>query len=443
MEPQGADRAPESARRSCRAILFGMLDQQGGTAEPRSSRSGGSLIAPIDQAADAVSPETDHVVLHGLQVVVDRLPEAVLVTRADGAVQLTNAAADRLFADRPVRDASDLLSRFEGTAATSAAPLIRLDEPPRRLTIRPRHQPNTWYALDQIPFQAAGTTRPAETRPGGEGRADSSGDGRADSGGDDPRPDGPVDGSSPAVGSVWVLRDVTNSSDLHAEREAFLAVLSHELRTPLTTIYAGSSVLARRGRLSPPATRTLALDISAEAARLYELVENLLVIARLERRILEPLDESVDVGQVLDAATRTTADRFPAARIIREGDRRPPPVHGDTTYVEQACRNLLLAGLRVVDGNDAPTLVVRADTDRDRREVAVRVFDRGPSLSETELGQAFDLTSESTSGRLEGTGLGPFVVRHVIEAMNGRTWARNSEGGGVEMGFALRMDDRG
>ena len=98
--------------------------------------------------------------------------------------------------------------------------------------------------------------------------------------------------------------DVSNSGDLRAEREAFLEVLSHELRTPLTTIYAGSSVLARRPRLSGPATRTLAMDISLEAARLYDLVENLLVIARLERQILHPLDEPVDLGRAMDTAIR-------------------------------------------------------------------------------------------------------------------------------------------
>ncbi|HET9614639.1 MAG TPA: histidine kinase dimerization/phospho-acceptor domain-containing protein [Candidatus Limnocylindrales bacterium] len=434
-----------------------MLDQQGGTAEPDPGRTGGPRIVRADRPdapPNPVSRPAERLVLQGLQVVVDRLPEAVLVTRPDGGVELTNAAADRLFADRPVRTAADLLSRFDGIGGTIAAAPVRPDEPPRRLTIRPRHQPNTWYALDRVPFEAVGPTPPPADHGSSDGQASdgaatgrdpgaaaTTGDGNATV--SDPAQDAAAEPAvEGAVGSVWVLRDVTNSSDLHAEREAFLAVLSHELRTPLTTIYAGSSVLARRGRLSPPATRTLALDISAEAARLYELVENLLVIARLERRILEPLDESVDLGQVLDAAIRTTGDRFPDARIVREGARRPPPVRGDTTYVEQACRNLLLAGLRVAGDNAEPVLVVRADLDRERGEVAVRVFDRGPSLSETELGQAFDLASESTSGRLEGTGMGPFVVRHVIEAMNGRTWARNRDGGGLEMGFALRIDDR-
>ncbi len=372
------------------------------------NESGAGRLGPPDGAEIERAGHRDpigDVPLADLQPVLDRLPEAIFVTDVAGSIRLTNAAADRMFAPRPVRDVSDLLSRFDGTTVGGRAPTAE----PQRMTLRPRHQPNTWYALDRVPYEP--TARDPNAAPD-------------------------------AVGSVWVLRDVTNSSDLHAEREAFLAVLSHELRTPLTTIYAGSSVLARRGHLSPPATRTLAMDISAEAARLYDLVENLLVIARLERRILEPLDESVDLGQALDAAVRTTTDRHPRAHVSREGDRRPPPVHGDATYVEQACRNLILSALRVAGDERDAELVVRADIDTARREVAVRVFDRGPSFAEDEIGHAFDLPADATSGRLEATGMGPFVVRHVIGAMNGRTWARNREGGGVETGFALPIDDR-
>jgi signal transduction histidine kinase len=341
--------------------------------------------------------------------VVDRLPEAVLVTAPDGAIRLTNSAAERLFADRPIRDDADLLARFDGVGTALGRRSVRGD-PPRRLTVRPRHLPNTWFSIDRVPFDDAPSAE--RLHPHGE-----------------------------PVGSVFVLHNITDTADVEAEHEAFLAVLSHELRTPLTTIYAGSSVLAREPSLPPPATQILARDISAEAARLYDLVENLLVIARLERRILEPLDEPVDLARAVDAAIRTVSDRFADARITRTGDLHAPAVHGDATYVEQACRNLLLAALRVVDESPDPQLVVRIDRDVARGEVAVRVSDRGPSFSESQLGQAFDLPADAAVGRLEGSGMGPFVVRHVVEAMNGRTWVRNRDGGGVEMGFALPIDE--
>lgn len=374
--------------------------------------------------------------LQELRAVIDRLPEAVLITDDDGTVRVTNEAADRLFAERPVRDDVDLLSRFEDLGGSRRA---SRDDSARPLTVRPRHQPNTWFALDRVPLEhaldddALRTAATAATAHDGATRTSPDAEPRAT-----PEPDQhPDDGTA----AVYVLRDVSDTRDLQAEREAFLAVLSHELRTPLTTIYAGSSVLARRPRLSPPATRTLALDISAEAARLYDLVENLLVIARLERRILDPLDEPVDLGHTVDAAIRTLRERFPKAHITRSGVRRPPPVHGDATYVEQATRNLLLAAITVSEPDGEPEVEVRVDVDDAAGEVAVHVLDRGPGLAPEELDQAFDLPSPSATGRLASTGMGPFVVRHAVGAMSGRTWARNRDGGGLEMAFALPVDE--
>ncbi len=388
-----------------------MLEHHGDALHSESAQPLGVGMTQLDRSS------APGAALAGLRAVIDRLPEAVLVTAADGAVRLTNGAADRLFADRPVRDDADLLSRFEDVEAASRRPLR--GEPSRRLTVRPRDQPNTWFALDRVPFDELSPTDSADPAS--------------------PAVSAGAASSAEPVGSVFVLRDVSNSRDLRAEREAFLAVLSHELRTPLTTIYAGSSVLARKPQLSPPATRTLALDISSEAARLYDLVENLLVIARLERRILDPLDEPVDIRRTVDSAIRTTRERFPDARIVREGEPRPPVVHGDATYVEQACRNLILSAIQASASDEQ--IVVRIDLDEARREVAVRVLDRGPALAADEILQAFNLPAASAIGRLAGSGMGPFVVRHAIEAMNGRTWALNREDGGLEMGFALRTDE--
>ncbi|HEV7810237.1 MAG TPA: hypothetical protein VGO64_06545, partial [Candidatus Limnocylindrales bacterium] len=166
-----------------------MIEHDGAAARQAAARS--SPRPTHDAEFDAPSSSAT---IEGLRPVIDRLPEAVLITDADGAVRATNAAADRLFAERPVRDDVDLLSRFEDLGAARRP---GRDESARRLTVRPRHQPNTWFALDRVPLHSIG----------------------ADGGRDDT-----LDGT----GAVYLLRDVSDSGDLQAEREAFLAVLSHE-----------------------------------------------------------------------------------------------------------------------------------------------------------------------------------------------------------------------
>jgi two-component system sensor histidine kinase KdpD len=179
------------------------------------------------------------------------------------------------------------------------------------------------------------------------------------------------------------------------------------------------------------------MDISLEAARLYDIIENLLLIARLERRILDPIDEPVDLRRAVSAAIRV--DRaVPGLRVTDRPSRPVPLVHGDATYVEQAVRNLILAFVRGAQPSSAIDLTARLDVDPSGSEVAVRVFDEAWTLSDEELGLAFELPSTTTTGRLAVIGLELFVIRHSVEAMGGRAWALNRPDGGLELGFALR-----
>jgi signal transduction histidine kinase len=248
---------------------------------------------------------------------------------------------------------------------------------------------------------------------------------------------------STSGGSVFAFREVADTDDSRPVQEAFLAILSHELRTPITTIFAGSSVLARRAGLSSSATRTLAGDISAEAARLYDLVEDLLVLARLERRVLDPLDEPVLIQRAVDTTIRIVVERHGDVPIERRGDPGAPPVHGDATYVDQACRNLVMSSIRYAGREHDRQLVVDLRTDPGAGEVTIAVLDRGPELDADELERAFELPNGSAAGRLAGSGVGLYVCRQLVEAMGGRVWARNRPDGGLETGFALRIDERG
>jgi signal transduction histidine kinase len=367
----------------------------------------GRMIAARSAAAAAAASAASDSALTQIRSVIAGLPEPILLTDDQDRVQLTNPSADALFAGQPVRDREDLHARFEPadapirTGDAREAVTSQASSGGDRVTLRLRHQPNRWFALESFPLGRPDTAVAREA--GG--------------------------------GSVHVLRDVTESRDLRPEREAFLSIMSHELRTPITTIYAGSSVLARAGALLPRASRTLALDISAEAARLYDLVEDLIVVARLERRVLDPLDEPVLLQRVADATARVVAGRAPDVAFVRDGVSDPPPVRGDATYIEQAVRDLALAAARA--GGAGRPVTLRLHHDHGAAEVALLVLDRGPQLTADEETHAFELPSDSAIGRLAGVGIGPFVARNVVEAMGGRVWARNRPDGGVEMGFAL------
>ena len=277
------------------------------------------------------------------------------------------------------------MSRFEPLPAGSPAD--------GTLLVRPTRMPNRWYELRSVPLDRAGQ----------------------------------------GTGRILVLRDVTSSHEQRADRHAYLAILSHELRTPITTIYAGSRLLTRRIRRGGPPTDQIAADISVEAARLYDLVEDLLALTRLERELLELSDEAVSLPRVVEAAIRTVASRSPGVPLIVAGATDPPTVHGDTAYVEHAVRNLLMSATRF-GGPGAPVIVRIEPHDH---EVAVRFLDRRGDDSPAELSMSYALVDEPTAPSRLGLGIPLFVARRLIEAMAGRVWARPREDGGAELGFVL------
>jgi K+-sensing histidine kinase KdpD len=332
-----------------------------------------------------------------LRAVIEAMGEAVLVCDSSGRVSIVNPAADALFGDQPVLTYDDLLSRFVGLETRAS------DATTGPVEVRVKGRPDHWVELRVYPVP--GVSR----RPG------------------DPEEE---------QGRIAVMRDISSSRRARAQREAFLGILSHELRTPITTIYAGSKVLAREEPLHSATRRELAADISAEAESLFRLVEDLLVITRVERGVLHLANEPVLLQRVLAAAIRLEAAHWPTTRIQLTGPADLPAVAGDATYVEQVIRNLLSNAAKY-SPHDA-TVEVRLEDAGD--EVIARVLDRGRGFQSEESDDLFELfyRSPATAAQASGAGIGLFVCRRLINAMGGRIWARPRPEGGAEFGFALR-----
>ena len=217
-------------------------------------------------------------------------------------------------------------------------------------------------------------------------------------------------------------------------QEAFVGVMSHELRTPITTILAGSRLLVR-GRGLDDVGQELALDIEAEADRLFRLVEDLLVLSRLERGNLAVGDEPVLVARVAQRVVASESSRWPATMFELPSEPGGHLVRGDETYVEQVLRNLLTNAAKYSPAGSTVTVAV----DRVGDDISVRVLDEGPGVTSAEVEQLFSLfyRSPKTSASAAGAGIGLFVCRRLVDAMGGRVWARPRSEGGSEFGFSL------
>jgi K+-sensing histidine kinase KdpD len=214
------------------------------------------------------------------------------------------------------------------------------------------------------------------------------------------------------------------------DQESLLGVLSHELRTPVTTIYGGAQMLATHD-LPEARRKALASDVGQEAERLFRIVEDLVTLLRSERGEIRPVREPVAVGRVIAAAVEHELARNPGLRIRYLGASDAAIEEADEVMVVHAVRNLLDNAIRYTTRTDPIEIVV----DVEGNDVTVRVLDRGPAPDAQERTDI--IHPEGTEAGRAGGGLGLFVAARLINAMDGRSWARPRSSGGAEFGFAL------
>ena len=192
----------------------------------------------------------------------------------------------------------------------------------------------------------------------------------------------------------------------------------------------------RGDRLSRENRVSMIDDIAHDAERLLGVIENLLMLTRLESGV-----HADPEPQVLAHVVKMTVDSFAARHRDRPMELRGEPRHlivdADRPYLELLLTNLL-SNADKYSRADEPIEVILRSTDA---HAEVLVLDRGIGLAgadPTRLFTAFYRT-EDAQARSGGLGIGLAACKRVVETLGGRIWAEPREGGGSEFGFALPL----
>ena len=244
--------------------------------------------------------------------------------------------------------------------------------------------------------------------------------------------------ASIAIDNAHLYREAQRvASDLraaNAAKDEFLSLVSHELRTPITVILGNSHVLAQRSELLDPQSRADALqDINAEAQRLNRIIENLLVLARIERSSAVE-SEPVMLNRLLTRLVELHRGQAPWRKIVVEVADPALLANASDFGIEQTVRNFLSNAEKYSPPSDPIEIVAAREGDM----VTVRVLDRGNGIDVDETSRLFEpfYRSPSTTD-ISGVGIGLTVCKRLIESHGGEIWARPREGGGAEFGFSL------
>ena len=238
-----------------------------------------------------------------------------------------------------------------------------------------------------------------------------------------------------------VFVDVTEMRKLESMRRDFVANVSHELRTPVTAIRSAAETL-QTGRPEDPAMLDMFLGIiERNAARLQDLVEDVLDLSRIESRELNLHFESLELGtlygQVL-SLFRERADRK-GIELVNEGS--GTRVRGDRRALEHVLTNLVDNAVKYC-GKGAHVRLIAAELGE---QVMLSVADDGPGIESRHLPRIFERFYRVDAGRsreLGGTGLGLSIVKHLVEAQGGSVQVDSRPGQGTTFSFTLKKGER-
>ncbi|NHN55602.1 HAMP domain-containing histidine kinase [Calidifontibacter sp. DB0510] len=266
-----------------------------------------------------------------------------------------------------------------------------------------------------------------------------------------PEPDSQDEVSSLANSLNVMLGRIEDSFAVREESEErmrqFVADASHELRTPLATV-RGYAELFRQGAVSKPEDIASAMRrVEDEAARMGQMVENLLLLTRLDPRIaadvpdadrpFQPVDLTVLAADTVQDARALAPDR--SIRLLgTDGPVRPVMVAGDEPRLRQVLTNLVANAIRYTPAGSPIDLAVG----RAGGSAVIDVRDHGPGVPEqlrTRIFERFFRSDASRNSSTGGSGLGLAIVEAIVSAHDGRVAVRETSGGGATFHLVMPL----
>jgi len=239
-------------------------------------------------------------------------------------------------------------------------------------------------------------------------------------------------------GAILVFHDLTRLRRLEGVRQEFVANVSHELRTPLSLIKSATETLIDGGRQDRQVTARFLEIIEKHANRLTLLLDDLLLLARLDSgRIdldLRPVllasaaQEAIDDAGILARGRGVTLVQSVPAGLA---------AHADAHRLAQALGNLIDNAIKY--GREGGTVEVRG-RELVAGQVEISVRDDGPGIAGEALERVFERFYRADKARAReqgGTGLGLAIVKNVVQAHGGDVRVESTPGRGTE--FFIRL----
>ncbi len=230
-------------------------------------------------------------------------------------------------------------------------------------------------------------------------------------------------------GIFIALRDVTLEAEMQRMKEELFHSVAHDLRAPLLTMQGYIKLLEN----SCPATDKSAgyiSNIKNSSVRLFEMLENILDIAKMEAGSVKPRLAEIKTAEMLGAAFEEFKALFGEKKVefVMERDPAPPVFSGDERLLKRVLDNLLSNAYKFTPAGGSVRLGARPD----KGGVLFTVSDTGPGVPKDRLKTIFEKYRQlkAADDGHQGFGLGLAIAQKIVELHGGRIWAEARPGGG-------------
>lgn len=235
------------------------------------------------------------------------------------------------------------------------------------------------------------------------------------------------------VGAVEVFRDVTKEKEIDKAKTEFVSLASHQLRTPLSTVnwYSEMLLTGDVGEVTPEQRRYLE-EIYDGNQRMVDLVNTLLDVSRIELGTFAGESKPTDIIKVAKSAIDEQKMQIDEKKLTFTSSFEAgiPPIHVDPKLLRMVIQNLLSNAIKYTpDGGKVSISIARNDA----KSLTLKMSDTGYGIPVNQHDKIYSklFRADNVIGKdTEGTGLGLYIVKSIVDQVGGKLWFESEENKG-------------
>lgn len=229
------------------------------------------------------------------------------------------------------------------------------------------------------------------------------------------------------LGQIVVFHPTFMSTENTRSSDDFVSTVSHELRTPLTSIRGFAETLIKsQERLNEENRKRFLQIIKDQSDHLTRLVEDLLFVSRLDNQKIHLVMRELDLKKHIDKICEAMANQAGGRLFIYDFEPHPlPHILADSDRLEQVLSNLI--GNSIKYSPDHTTIKIK--TELLDNKLKISIIDNGFGIPEADQELVFNRFSRldnPLTRQTKGTGLGLYITKSLVNALNGEIWLEKS-----------------